>query len=131
MGVIDLKLGSFGGDNLFDYNNEYESLTYRDSIIESGTYHCKACKNKLFLSKHRFRSGTRYPSFSKAINDAVIKVDKRYSPRIHIHCSRCKTEVGFLFFDGPFPTGLRYTVNPKKILFKKTMDSVLTAQSIY
>lgn len=78
-----------------------------------GTYVCAGCALPLFLSSHKFESGTGWPSFFDVIDGAVdTKTDfKLIVPRTEYHCSRCGGHQGHVFKDGPQPTGLRYCNN--------------------
>lgn len=78
-----------------------------------GTYVCAGCGLELFHSKHKFESGTGWPSFFDAIKGHVAtKRDfKLFIPRTEYHCARCGGHQGHVFEDGPPPTGLRYCNN--------------------
>ena len=92
---------------------------------ENGTYHCTACDLELFDSDAKFESGTGWPSFFEASDDANIYQETDYKigyPRSEIMCNRCGGHLGHVFEDGPEPTGLRYCVNSVSLTFKKNED---------
>lgn len=79
----------------------------------SGTYVCAGCGHPLFTSNMKYDSGTGWPSFFKALPDAV-GTKKEYSffyTRTEYHCNKCKGHQGHVFGDGPEPTGKRYCNN--------------------
>jgi len=80
----------------------------------SGTFKCVGCGTPLWSSKHKFDSGTGWPSFyAPASSDAVAtKTDfKLIYPRTECHCATCGLHMGHLFKDGPAPTGERWCIN--------------------
>lgn len=88
------------------------SGTYYD-CHDDGTYHCICCKAPLFHSDTKFDSGTGWPSYYEAIEEAVIeREDESYGMiRTEVLCANCEAHLGHLFDDGPAPTGLRYCIN--------------------
>lgn len=85
-----------------------------------GVYACAACGENLFLSDHKYDSGSGWPSFYQPI-DGVLGAheDHRYGMnRTEIHCIKCGGHLGHVFPDGPQPTGLRYCINGIALDFK-------------
>ena len=90
-----------------------------------GHYHCKVCGDPLFKAKHKYESGSGWPSFYDATHpDAVdTKTDyKLIAPRTEIHCANCGAHLGHVFPDGPQPTGLRYCTNGTVLDFRPEQD---------
>ncbi|MFK7766846.1 MAG: peptide-methionine (R)-S-oxide reductase MsrB [Mariniblastus sp.] len=84
-----------------------------------GIYTCKCCGKQLFDSKTKFKSGTGWPSYFKALDNSVKNVAD-YSggmKRIEVICIRCDAHLGHVFGDGPKPTGLRYCMNSVSLNF--------------
>lgn len=86
---------------------------------EKGTYVCAACNTPLFLSEHKFDSGTGWPSF-----DREIKGNVNYSSGgsdfygIEEHCAVCGGHLGHVFNDGPRnTTGKRHCINGVALKF--------------
>ena len=80
---------------------------------EPGTYVCAGCGTPLFKSKHKFDSGTGWPSFYQEIEGNVgYDVDHKAGyARTEEHCGTCGGHLGHVFDDGPKPTGKRHCIN--------------------
>jgi peptide-methionine (R)-S-oxide reductase len=76
---------------------------------KDGIYRCVVCDNPLFSSDDQFDSGTGWPSFDKALKDAVEY--KKNGDQIEIVCAKCGSHLGHVFNDGPTETGKRYCIN--------------------
>ena len=71
----------------------------------SGVYKCLGCGTPLWSSKHKFDSGTGWPSFFAPLGPVETKTDfKLVYPRTECHCAKCGLHMGHLFKDGPAPT---------------------------
>lgn len=78
-----------------------------------GNFACAGCDQDAFASTTKFDSGTGWPSFWAALDNAVIETkDTAFGMvRTAVSCSRCGGHLGHVFNDGPKPTGLRYCMN--------------------
>ncbi|TPG31148.1 peptide-methionine (R)-S-oxide reductase [Mycobacterium hodleri] len=85
-----------------------------------GVFGCAGCALDLFASTTKFDSGTGWPSFWQALDNAVI--EKRDGTlgmaRTEVRCRRCGGHLGHVFDDGPEPTGLRYCMNGAALTFR-------------
>ncbi len=85
-----------------------------------GTYACRLCGLPLFTSKHKFDSGTGWPSFHSPFDKehlAYIEDNSYGMRRTEIRCARCGGHQGHVFPDGPPPTGQRYCLNSASLEF--------------
>ena len=86
-----------------------------------GMYACAACGNELFSSKHKFDSGSGWPSFYDLSREGSVELREDNSlgmKRTEVVCSQCGSHLGHLFEDGPTAlpdgrqaTGKRYCIN--------------------
>ena len=87
---------------------------------KKGTYVCAACKTALYKSKHKFDSGSGWPSFDRAIkNNVELDVDYKIGYiRTELKCNTCGSHLGHSFNDGPQKTtGKRHCINGVSVLF--------------
>ena len=91
-----------------------------DKNYTKGVYVCAACKTELYSSKHKFDSGTGWPSFDRAIKNNValdIDYDIGYA-RTELKCATCGGHLGHSFSDGPKKTtGKRHCINGVALKF--------------
>lgn len=89
-------------------------------LKEKGTYVCAACETPLFKSKHKYDSGSGWPSFDREIKGNVsYSVDYNIGvARKEEHCATCGGHLGHVFDDGPRQTtGLRHCINGAALKF--------------
>ncbi len=91
-----------------------------DKTYADGMYHCRGCDLALYSSEHKYDSGTGWPSFWQAQNNAVATKEDRkfFMVRTECHCRRCGSHLGHIFDDGPQPTGKRHCINGVSLVFK-------------
>lgn len=74
----------------------------------------------LFASVHKFNSGNGWPCFFDTIEAGNIKeVTERATGmiRIRLHSRTSGADLGYLFLDGPDPTGLSYCAKSSALRF--------------
>ena len=91
-----------------------------DKNYADAMYHCRGCDLPLYSSEHKYNSGTGWPSFWQAQENAVATKEDRkfFMVRTECHCRRCGSHLGHVFDDGPQPTGKRHCINGVSLVFK-------------
>ncbi len=79
-----------------------------------GTLICAACYAPLYDNAHKFKSGTGWPSYDRAIDGAIVlDSDMKIGyKRDEAKCATCGGHLGHIFNDGPAATtGKRHCIN--------------------
>ncbi len=87
---------------------------------EAGIYVDIVSGEALFSSLDKYESGTGWPSFSKPLDPANIKIktDRQFfMTRTEVRSKNADSHLGHVFDDGPKPTGQRYCMNSASMRF--------------
>jgi peptide-methionine (R)-S-oxide reductase len=87
---------------------------------KQGIFVCAGCKTPLYKSKHKYNSGSGWPSFDRAIKGNIEKdVDYKIGyARTELKCNTCGGHLGHSFNDGPRETtGKRHCINGAALQF--------------
>jgi peptide methionine sulfoxide reductase msrA/msrB len=96
------------------YQNEYWNH------FGEGIYTDIISGDPLFSSEGKFDSGTGWPSFSKPVEEGLIRREADYSGgevRTALRSRLSGAYLGHLFYDGPEPAKLHYRVNSAALQF--------------
>ncbi len=91
-----------------------------------GLYKCVGCGETLFVSDHKYESGSGWPPFYQPADDNALGTKTDYkigAARTEVHCAKCGSHMGHVFPDGPADkTGLRFCINGAVLDFEPTED---------
>ncbi len=109
---------------LFEEETEEPGSSELNHEHQDGTYVCAACYLPIFESRHKYDSGTGWPSFTQPISEHIAtKQDfTLIFLRIEYHCARCGGHQGHVFNDGPPPRGERWCNNGVALKFIPIAD---------
>ncbi len=137
-------------ERIFKTNDEWRKLLTHDQFLVTrmkateppfsgkyatghfkGTFLCVCCGAKLFDARHKFDSGTGWPSFWRPLIPQNLEesIDRsEIEPRIEVTCTRCGAHLGHVFSDGPPPTGLRYCIDSLSLKLDTESDKATTTR---
>ena len=105
---------------LRDEGTERAGTSPLNAEKRDGIFACAGCGLPLFSSAAKYDSGTGWPSFWKALPNAIAtSSDMSWGMvRVEEHCRRCGGHLGHIFDDGPKPTGKRHCINGLSLTFR-------------
>lgn len=110
------------------YSDEHRPGLYVDPV--SGA--------PLFSSRHKFNSGTGWPSFTRPLlpGNVITRTDRKLlAPRTEVRAWHSGNHLGHVFDDGPGPaaggTGLRYCMNSAALRFIPSEELAAEGYGLY
>ena len=95
-------------------------INFSEGANASGTFHCAGCGSVLFEAHKKFEAHCGFPSFWQHLDGQVqlVPLDTYGRHRTQLRCNNCGLHLGHLFTNKQSPTGKRYCINEKTIVFK-------------
>lgn len=113
---------------LFEKGTEMPGTGEYEHNKAAGEYVCAACGTKLFMSDHKYDSGSGWPSFDRPADGEAVEMETDATHgmvRTEVKCSVCGGHLGHVFEDGPRDTTCqRFCINSAALKFmqKKTIS---------
>uniref|UniRef100_A0A7S1B4P0 MsrB domain-containing protein n=1 Tax=Corethron hystrix TaxID=216773 RepID=A0A7S1B4P0_9STRA len=99
-----------------------------ESEVRDGVFACAACETKLFDSKQKFKSGTGWPSFGRALPGVETENINPVAAGLvgaELRCKTCGGHLGDVFNDGflfvgspAFTSGKWYCIDGAALVFQ-------------
>lgn len=106
---------------LFEKGTEMPGTGEYEHNKDPGDYICAACGTKLFVSDHKFDSGSGWPSFDRPADAEAVEMETDATHgmvRTEVKCSVCGGHLGHVFSDGPKDTTCqRFCINSAALKF--------------
>ncbi len=106
--------------DLIDHTDTGPDVDAPDQGGLDGIYECASCHLPLFDSRHGCESRSGKSAFWQPIHPTCISIfDNEIFgiDRTAVECARCGAHLGYVFKDGPLPTGLRYSLTGDSLNF--------------
>ncbi len=85
-----------------------------DACKDDGVYVCSCCGAEVFDARHKYESGSGWPSFTRPFDEEAVheQADASHGMvRTEVTCAACDAHLGHVFPDAPIETGQRYCIN--------------------